>query len=105
MLSFGKILKELRKNANMTQKELAGALWISKSAVSYYEQDIKHPSPEILIKIANVFHVSTDYLLGREQKRRVLDITDLSGADVEFLCFTIRFLRSRNSVGGKMPLT
>ncbi len=103
--NFGEILKILRKNAHMTQQELADALWISKSTVSCYEQDTRFPSSEILVKIANVFHVSVDYLLGREQKQQILDITDLKDEDVEFLCTTISFLKAKNHVRNKEPIT
>ncbi len=104
MSNIGEVLKKLRKNAHMTQQELADALWISKSTVSCYEQDTRFPSSEMLIKIANVFHVSVDYLLGREEKQRILDITDLKDEDVEFLCTTISFLKAKNRDGNKMPL-
>ncbi len=103
--NFGEILKMLRKNAHMTQQELADMLWISKSSVSCYEQDTRFPSSEMLIRIANVFHVSVDYLLGREEKQRILDITDLKDEDVEFLCTTISFLKEKNHVKDKEPIT
>lgn len=105
MPNFGEILKRLRKNAHMTQQELADKLWISKSSVSCYEQNTRFPSPEMLIKIASIFHVSVDYLLDREQKQRILDITDLKDEDVEFLCTTINFLKAKNHVGDKEPIT
>lgn len=89
----------------MTQQELADALWLSKSAVSCYEQDTRFPSSEMLINIADVFHISVDYLLGREQKRRMLDVTELNDEDVEFLCTTIRFLKAKNRADDKTPLT
>lgn len=105
MSNFGEVLKKLRKNANMTQQELAEALWISKSTVSCYEQDTRFPSSEMLIRIATVFHVSVDYLLGREQKQPILDITDLKDEDIEFLCTTINFLKAKNHVNNKEPIT
>ncbi len=105
MSDFGKILKSLRENADMTQKELARTLCVSKSAVSGYEQDTRSPSSATLIKIADVFHVSADYLCGREKERRTLVVTDLCEEDVEFLYATLRFLRTKNRVQGKMSLT
>lgn len=105
MSNFGVILKSLRENANMTQEELAKALHISTSAVSSYEQDIRFPPSETLINIANIFHVSVDYLLGREQKRRVLYITGLKDEDVRYLCITISFLQAKNQANDAMPLT
>ena len=93
--SFGDVLKSLRKNANITQRKLAKALHISPSAVSGYEQDVRFPSFETLIDIADIFHVSVDYLLGREQKRRVLYIADLKDEDVELLLTIVCFLREK----------
>lgn len=105
MPNFGEILRSLRKNVKMTQDELAKALHISTSAVSSYEQDVRFPSPEMLINIADVFNVSVDYLLGREQRCRVLYINDLKDEDFMFLFTTVRFLRAKNHVDDKMPLT
>ena len=96
MVDFGTTLKELRQSAGLTQKELADRLWLSKATVSYYEQLARCPSPEILVKIAGVFHVSTDYLLGLEDKKQTLDVTDLPEEDIEFLKHTIELLRRKN---------
>ena len=95
MVDFGTTLKELRQRAGMTQKELADRLWLSKATVSYYEQSVRYPSPEILVKISGVFHVSTDYLLGLEEKKQTLDVTGLPDEDIEFLRAAIRLLRKK----------
>ncbi len=105
MSNFGELLRDLRNDAGLTQKELAEKIWISKTAVSYYEQSLRCPSPDILVKIANVFHVSTDYLLGQEQKKQTLDVTDLPEEDIELLYSIVRFLRNKNRSGDKTPLT
>jgi len=97
MVDFGKKLKELRQAAGLTQKQLAERLWLSKATVSYYEQSIRYPSPEILIKLSKVFHVSTDYLLGIEEKKQVLDVTDLADEDIRVLEDTIVLLRKKNN--------
>ena len=96
MVDFGTTLKELRQRAGMTQKELADRLWLSKATVSYYEQSVRYPSPEMLVKISGVFHVSTDYLLGLEEKRQTLDVTDLPDEDIEFLKNAVELLRKKN---------
>lgn len=97
MGDFGSALKELRCCAKLTQKDLADKLGLSKAAVSYYEQSILSPSPEMLIKIAGIFHVTTDYLLGLESKRKTLDITDLPDKDIEFLQTAAELLRRKNN--------
>lgn len=96
MSDFAAKLKELRQSAGMTQKMLADRLWLSKATISYYEQSLRYPSPEILVKISGVFHVSTDYLLGLEEKKQTLDVTDLPDEDIEFLQKAIELLRRKN---------
>lgn len=94
MVDFGENLKKLRQKAGLTQKQLAERLWISKATVSYYEQSLRCPSPEILIKLSNIFHVSTDFLLGIEDKKQTLDVTDLSEEDIKLLEEIIARLRN-----------
>ena len=60
-------LKQLRKEKKLTLKQIAEELNISVSAYSNYEQGIRLPNYDILLKIADFFDVSTDYLLGREE--------------------------------------
>ena len=62
-MTFGKIMKDLRRNANMTQEKLAEILNISPQAVSRWETDAAVPDISLLPPIANLFHVTTDYLL------------------------------------------
>jgi transcriptional regulator with XRE-family HTH domain len=64
MTSFGKRLKKLRLEHKITQKELSIKLKISESAIGMYERDEREPSFEIVRKLACVFNVSTDYLIG-----------------------------------------
>ncbi len=64
---LGERLKALRKKKGMTQKELADELLLDTSSISKYESGAAVPSYEALEKIANYFHVSTDYLYGREK--------------------------------------
>lgn len=66
MRAFVSKLKELREEKGLQQKELAELLNVSKSTISGWEVGRNEPQQEILIKIANVFEVTTDYLLGRE---------------------------------------
>ncbi len=63
-MSFGKVLKELRKEANMTQDQLAQKLAISPQAVSRWETDFAMPDISLIVPIAEIFDVSTDVLLG-----------------------------------------
>lgn len=96
MVNFGNVLKELRMNAGMTQTELAKRLGITKSVVSYYELQERTPSPDVLIRLAGIFRVTTDYLLGIDHKK-MIDVSDLTDEDMKFLLITIETLRKKNS--------
>ena len=69
-------IRELRCACGWSQVELAKRLGLSKQTVSNWENDNIQPSIEMLVRLAKVFNVSTDYLLGLEQVPR-LDITGL----------------------------
>ncbi|MBE7061986.1 MAG: helix-turn-helix transcriptional regulator [Clostridiales bacterium] len=65
MIEFQKNLKELRKTYGFTQRQLAQKLGISQPSYIRYEIGTSEPSLETLCKIADVFDVSVDFLLGR----------------------------------------
>ena len=60
----------------MSQVELAGRLGVTKQSVSNWENDNIQPSIEMLTKLAAFFSVSTDYMLGMED-REYLDVSGL----------------------------
>lgn len=93
--NFGEILKDLRKRAGLTQEQLGEQIGKSKSVVSFYELRERSPSPAILVKLASVFHVSTDYLLGVDPSRR-LDVSELSEEDITVITLMIDPLRKKN---------
>lgn len=95
LMNFGKTLKELRIQNGMTQQQLATQIGVTKSVISYYELQERTPSPEILVKLSAVFHVSSDYLLGIE-KNNSLDVTGLETDDIAVLNSMIALLRKKN---------
>ena len=58
--------KECRLANDMSQKYVALSVGVSPPMVSQWESGVKKPSKETLLKLADLFNVSTDYLLGRE---------------------------------------
>ena len=84
IVNFGLRLKTLRKQAGLTQQQLAAQLGITKSVVSFYELQARSPSPEVLAKLAVIFHVSADYLLGLDN-RETIDVSGLSEKDISAL--------------------
>ena len=95
-VDFGRKLKTLRKQAGLTQKQLATQLGITKSVVSFYELQTRSPSPDVLAKLSMIFHVSVDYLLGLDN-RETIDVSGLSEADVGALRILIASLRTKKT--------
>ena len=94
-MNFGKILKELRLKAGLTQKQLASQIGVTKSVISFYELQERVPSPTILVKLSATFHVSTDYLLGIDNIER-LDVSGLTEDDIKVVSLMIDTLRRKN---------
>ena len=70
-------IRQLRNARNMTQATLAKRVGVTNATISAYEVGARVPSFEVLIKLAQVFHVSTDNLLGISN-RFVVDVTRLT---------------------------
>ena len=71
-MTFGQKIKSLRREANMTQENLAELLSISPQAISRWETDVAMPDISLLPPLANLFNVTTDYLLGMETYQKDL---------------------------------
>ncbi len=93
-MDFGEKLKLLRKGQKLTQQQLAERIGVAKSVVSYYESGNRFPSYDVLIKIANVFHTSTDYLLDME-KTRVIDVSGLSEYEISVVANVAEALKRK----------
>ena len=58
-------LRDLREDKDLTQEELSKAINITQRSYSYYERGDHMIPPEILCRLADYYHTSVDYLLGR----------------------------------------
>ena len=67
MVNLGKKLKSLRLAENLTQQQVAQRLGVTKTIISSYENDLRQPSYDNLLKLASLFKVSTDWLLGNDK--------------------------------------
>ena len=65
---LGQRICELRIAFGWSQVEMAKRLRVAKQTVSNWENENIQPSIEMLVRIAKLFHVSTDYLLGLQEK-------------------------------------
>lgn len=87
-------IRLLRQSRNISQVELARRLNVTKQSVSNWENDNIQPSIEMLLKLAELFAVSTDYLLDRDEGK-YLDVSDLSDDVVAHLRQLIEDLRAK----------
>jgi transcriptional regulator with XRE-family HTH domain len=92
MMNIGNRIAFLRDQRGLTQEELSSSLGISRAALSHYEKNRREPDTETLGKIADLFQVSLDYLVGRtSQLTATLDVDvrqfadELELADAELL--------------------
>ena len=67
-MSFAERLQELREDKGISRKDLAASLNITVSALGMYEQGRREPNIDMLIKMADYFDVSIDFLVGRSFK-------------------------------------
>ena len=73
-MEFGEFLAELRKERRLLQKEVANYLNVTVATVSNYEKGVHSPDLDTLVKLADFFDVSTDYLLQRTDYKASLNM-------------------------------
>lgn len=100
MPEIGERIKLLRRQRDISQMELARHLGVSKSVVSSYENAVHFPPYDILLKMAWLFGVSTDYILGAAGNR-TLNVDGLTEAQVDAVTRIVDELRVLNQ--GKQP--
>lgn len=88
-------IKFLREQKSLTQTELAKKLGITRSSVNAWEMGISVPSTQYIVELANIFSVSTDYLLG-VVKTSSIDTNGLDDKDIEMVYKLVEHLKSKN---------
>ncbi len=94
VFDFGFRLRELRQRKKMTQTQVAKRLNLSKTAISGYENNTKTPSVEVLIQLSILYGVTTDYLLGLDN-REMLYIGELGVRQRELLEMLVSEMRGK----------
>ena len=94
MVEISQRLRKLRLDRHMTQAQVARRVGVTASMVSSYETDIRLPSYEVLIRLADLFAVSVDYLLGRD-KSRCIDITGLTDEEAAVVSGMVNLLKRK----------
>ena len=88
-------IKELREQLNMTQAALSKQLGITRSSVNAWEMGISVPSTQYIVELANIFKVSTDFLLDINNTA-VLSVSGLTDEDILVVSELINHLRNKN---------
>ena len=88
VLMLNENIKRLRMARGLNQVEFARVMGVSKQCVSNWENDNVMPSIEMLIKIADFFNVTTDYILGRSE-RTYIDVTGLSDEQISHISLIV----------------
>ncbi|MCC0636409.1 MULTISPECIES: helix-turn-helix domain-containing protein [unclassified Clostridioides] len=71
MESLGDRIAKLRKELNINQKELATKVGITEASLSRYENNLREPKSEIIVRLAKSLKTSTDYLLGINENTKI----------------------------------
>lgn len=88
-------LKQLRLEKDLRQDQLAKLVHVEKSSISMYENDVRQPSYEVLLRYADIFGVSVDYLLGRTTDRS-LDLSGLTAAEIALISELVDSMTAKN---------
>ena len=95
MYGMGDRLRSLRTSKKLSLKQVSERLEISVSALSEYELDVKSPSYKNLAKLARMYHVSCDYLIGSGEFP-ALDVSGLTDEEVSALSELVSLFRRNN---------
>lgn len=97
-------LKKLREKKNMTQTRLSVEIEVSQEIISHYEIGESKPNIDNLIKIADFFHCSTDYLLNRTDNPSMANDIDKNNAETSDLLYKYNSLSAENKKNFKKYL-
>lgn len=93
LFTLAEKIKQLREQLGYTQSELARKLKLTRSSINGWEMGLSVPSTAVVVELAKVFNVSTDYLLGLDNNASI-NITGLSEKEVAVLCDLIKCFKN-----------
>lgn len=95
-MSFGKRVSELRKQHKISQEELSKKIGVHQNVIGRYEREEAKPSIDVASKLADIFNVTLDYLVGKTDllmdesiSAKILTIQKLPKTDREHIIFAI----------------
>lgn len=81
---LGNRIKLLREELGLKQDELAQKLSVSASAIGMYERNLREPNNDLILRFADFFGVSVDYLLGKTEERNLREEDPMGFAKIGF---------------------
>ncbi len=96
MILLGSRIKQLRQKEKYTQAELAIKVGVTKSTIAAYENDTRTPSYEVLIKLAESFKVSLDYLVLNREDNQAISVSELSPSQINAVKHIVSCFEANN---------
>ena len=97
-------LQELRDKNHLSQTAVANRIGVTPALISAYEKTERNPSIDKLISLADVYHTSTDYILGRsiiDPGAAIIEVHDLSDAQIRVLRELVEVMRLQTQHNGR----
>ncbi|MDE7276793.1 MAG: helix-turn-helix domain-containing protein [Lachnospiraceae bacterium] len=94
-MTLNENIRQLRLARNLSQVDLAKALGVTKQSISNWENNNIQPSIDMLIRLAQFFSVSTDYLLGLD-RQKYIEISELTDCQLAHIAAIIDDIRGVN---------
>ena len=88
-------LRRIRLSLSMQQEQVAKQIGVTKSAISTYENNARQPSLEMLVRLARLYNVSTDYLLGITDSVTI-EVSRLTDEDIRLVVSLVTLMAKKN---------
>ena len=85
-MQFASNIKKLREQIKLSQKDIADYLGVTRQAVASYECEKREPDYQTLIKLADLFGVTVDYLLGRSPSKNITGYEEEYHEEIPCIC-------------------
>ena len=87
-------LKELRMARKLSQEQVAHIIGVAHNTVSVYENDLRQPPYDLLVSLARVYHASTDYILGLDNRRSIV-VSGLTELEIEAITTLVTLMTEK----------
>jgi len=95
IVELGEKLKQLRTEKHLLQEQVACLINVERSTISLWEKDVRQPTYTALVKLANLYGVTTDYLLGCSNSR-MIDISGLTATETAIISELVASMAAKN---------